>query len=105
MTPALPPREPRFPVELPVALTVGEDGAPIPAKLLNVSNGGLCVQAACAAEVDEFLGLELEAEGHGRIALFAIVRWREQDRIGLEIGGMHPRHRHRHEELLAKLAR
>ena len=103
MMSSLPPREPRFVVDLPVALTVGDDDAQVPAKVKNLSRGGLCVEATCDVGEDGFVGLELDTQEHGRILMFAVVRWRTSEHLGLEIGGMHPRHRFRHDELLASL--
>jgi hypothetical protein len=98
-------REPRYAVTLSAAVTVGDEGAQRAARVTNLSRGGLCIEGPVGAPVDGFVGVEIRPDDdRGRIILFGVVRWATEGRVGLEIGGMHPRHRHRHEALLDSLA-
>jgi hypothetical protein len=99
-------REQRISTDLPVGVKRPDESDGRPARVLNISDGGLLVEGDEVQRAPgDSLAVEIPPAGdRGRVLVLAEVAWTDNGRKGLKVQGMMPHHRMRFEALLEQLA-
>jgi hypothetical protein len=71
----------RVPLQVPVHLRVGERALEVVSA--DISRGGMCLRTDLGASAGQPVELEFALPGRPRMLLYAVVRWKEPERLGV----------------------
>lgn len=71
----------RVPLEIPVHLRVGDRALDVVSA--DISRGGMCLRTNLGAAAGQPVELEFALPGHSRMLIYAVVRWKEPERLGV----------------------